>query len=347
MGFRSWYLAGLVSLALAAVVMDTAWAAERVRVEGESLVLAGTMPGTLCFADVDAVTVRSTYDAQHPDAIVYEAGRDYDVDQAAGTISRTEDSRIPDYATNVLYGQKEFDHTKFPGYGNLPFFVWVDYETAAGFPLVDTKDQRERLAQTRSRLEAGRPFKLMIYGDSISTGGEASAERYQFGHRYADWLRAKFPKADIVVENGATGGDSTVQGLNRLEEKVLTREPDLVLLGFGMNDHNKGSLEPEVFEANVIAIIEAIRSKTGADVLVHSAFPPNPDWMHSSHRMVLFAAASARAAEATHCAYADVYGVWDKVLARKDLPSLLANNINHPNDWGHWLYFQALSSVGF
>jgi len=36
-----------------------------------------------------------------------------------------------------------------------------------------------------------------------------------------------------------------------------------------------------------------------------------------------------------------------KVLERKDLPSLLGNNINHPNDFGHWLYYQALKSVKF
>jgi acyl-CoA thioesterase I len=42
-----------------------------------------------------------------------------------------------------------------------------------------------------------------------------------------------------------------------------------------------------------------------------------------------------------------VYGPWMKVLERKDPESLLANNINHPNDFGHWLYFQALCAVGF
>jgi len=24
----------------------------------------------------------------------------------------------------------------------------------------------------------------------------------------------------------------------------------------------------------------------------------------------------------------------------------LANNINHPNDFGHWIYFQALEGIG-
>ena len=328
-------------------VVATVCAAETMQVRGESLLLTGEAPGTLCYPKVDAVTVRSTYDAASANSVVYEEGKDYVIDRAAGTIARTAGSRIPDFATNVLYGQRQFDHTKFPGYGNGSFFTWVDYTTTEGFPLTAPTDQQDRLAQTRARLEAGGPFTIIIYGDSISAGGEASTQAMQFGFRYGDALRARFPKAEIVVENGATGGDSTVQGLNRLDEKVLSRKPDLVLLGFGMNDHNKGSLEPNQFEDNLVTMIENIRSKTGAEVLVHSAFPPNPDWMHSTHRMELFAAASKRAADRTGSAYADVFGAWQKALQRKDLPSMLANNINHPNDWGHWLYAEALISVEF
>ena len=59
------------------------------------------------------------------------------------------------------------------------------------------------------------------------------------------------------------------------------------------------------------------------------------------------AARTRRAAEEARCAYADVFGVWKKVLERKDLPSLLANNINHPGEFGHGLYFEALKAVEF
>jgi len=32
--------------------------------------------------------------------------------------SRLEGSRIPDYRKNSLFGQKDFDHSKFAGFGN-------------------------------------------------------------------------------------------------------------------------------------------------------------------------------------------------------------------------------------
>jgi acyl-CoA thioesterase-1 len=47
------------------------------------------------------------------------------------------------------------------------------------------------------------------------------------------------------------------------------------------------------------------------------------------------------------CAYVDVYNTWIKVLQRKDQSSLLGNNINHPNDFGHCLYLQAFEAMTF
>ncbi|HPG70114.1 MAG TPA: GDSL-type esterase/lipase family protein [Candidatus Hydrogenedentes bacterium] len=316
---------------------------------GDSLVLVKTDPGKLCYDNLveDTVSVRNTYEPGQANTVVYEEGRDYVVDCVTGTIARTADSRIPDFSTNMLYGQKEFDHNLFPGFGNRPFFVFVDYKTRAAFSLCEKTDQAALLPKTAEKLRKGGPFKIVAYGDSITAGGDASSLPLQFQERWARYLAERFPQAQITVENGATGGDATAQGLQRLREKVLDRAPDLVLIGFGMNDHNIGGPSPEQFTENLKIIVTQIRDNTGAEAILFSAFPPNPDWKFGSHRMELYAAATRRAAEQLGCAYADVFGVWTKVLARKDLPSLLGNNINHPNDFGHGLYFEALKSVEF
>src|SRR5436190_16267306 len=94
---------------------------------GESLVLSGPKPGALLAERIDphSIVVRSTY---LPGGTVYEAIRDYRFDANAGTITRVPGSRIPDFATNVLFGKKNFDQNQFPGYGNGKFFVYVDYD---------------------------------------------------------------------------------------------------------------------------------------------------------------------------------------------------------------------------
>jgi lysophospholipase L1-like esterase len=206
--------------------------------------------------------------------------------------------------------------------------------------------QTERLPGSVAKLAAGGPFKVVAYGDSITAGGDATRPEWIFWNRWAGNLGDQYPQARITAVNGATGGDSTVQGLERLQSKVLDQEPDLVLVGFGMNDHNRGGPTLEAFEANLKLMIARIREATDAEVILFSAFPPNPKWKFGSHRMDQYAAATERVAEATGCAFADVYGNWVAFAARKKPEDLLGNNINHPNDFGHWLYYRVLVGLG-
>jgi lysophospholipase L1-like esterase len=321
------------------------------RIEGESMVLAGRTEGQLCFDNIapGTIVVRSTYQPNQPDTTVYEQGRDYVVNYQKGTIARAPLSRIPDFSKNMLYGEKNFNHIQYPGYGNTAFLVWVDYQTRNGRPFAIRTDQSDKLVGTAKKLHAGGPFKIIAFGDSITAGGEASTESLRFPNLYAASLQKRFPQAQITMENGATGGDTSAMGLSRIEEKVLTRKPDLVLLAFGMNDHNIAGygVPPDAFQLNLCTMIDSIRSRTGSEVIVISAFPPNPDWMFGSHQMDNYAAATKQAAITKKCAYADVYSIWMKLLERKDCSSLLGNNINHPTNFGHWIYLQALEAVGF
>jgi acyl-CoA thioesterase I len=315
-------------------------------VTGDSLVLVKDQPGYLAYDQLvpGTVVVRNTYLPDKPKTYVYQEGRDYLVDYEQGTIMRTAGSRIADFSRNVLYGKKKFNHSDYPQYGNHDFFVWVDYQTRDTVPLAEPRSQAEFLTKSDAKLRGGGYFKIIAFGDSITVGGEASESDLQFPRLYVRHLLDNFPKASIALENGATGGDTTVNGLERLEEKVLTRQPDLVLIGFGMNDHVVG-ITTDQFYDNLTKIVQEIRSRTGADMILFSHFAPNPDWHYSNDSVGEYTEVIRKVARENECAYADVYGIWQKVLERKDFSSLLGNNINHPNDFGHWLYFLALKSI--
>jgi acyl-CoA thioesterase-1 len=316
---------------------------------GESLILSKEAPGFLLADTLDpqSVIIRSTYLSG---GTIYELGRDYRVDAKAGTIARVAGSRIPDFSTNVLFERKDFDHGQFAGYGNGKFFVYVDYKSERLPKVAQPRDASTVLARTAQRLRAGKPLKLVAFGDSITAGGEASSAELQYPSRYAQLLRDRYPQCKVTLENTATGGDNTIQGLARLDEKVLSRHPDLVLIGFGMNDHNLpgvGGVPVADFKENLKRMVNLIREKTRADVILLSTFPPHPDWHFGSHQMERYAHATEEAAKESAAAYADVFGTFQIVLARKDPSSLLGNNINHPNDFGHWLYLEALDALQF
>ena len=318
---------------------------------GESVVLAGEAPANLAFAPLlsKPVAVRNTYRDRLPWTVHYEPGRDYLL-EASGQIRRTPGSRIPDFGTNILYGKEDFRHDQFLGIGNGPFFVYVDYAHREKWELPPAKAEfnKVRLPNTRKKLQAGEKARIVAFGDSITAGGEASEPSLIFWERWASALRGKYPRASIETTNGATGGDTTVQGLQRLEVMVLQQRPDLVLIGFGMNDHNgEGAGVPlEAFARNLRTMISRIRAATSAEVILFSAFPPNPKWHYGSHNMEAYAETTERVAREEHCAFADVYHLWMSIAARKKPEDLLANNINHPNDFGHWIYFQALEGIG-
>ena len=280
--------------------------------------------------------------------IEYAEGRDFVVDYANGALRRTPRSRIPDWRTNMLFGKEDFDHSQFPGFGNAGFFVFVDYSFASAEPWPIQAAQTNLLPRTCARLAGGEALKIVAFGDSITAGADVADPARIFYNRWAAALRQKHPKARIEIRNGATGGDSTAQGLERLQAKVLDARPDLVLVGFGMNDHNReeyGIPLPQ-FEKNLAQLIAGIRKDARAEIILHSAFPPNPRWKSGSHRMADYAAATARAARTASCAYADVFNNWQALAARKKPEDLLANNINHPNEFGHWIYFEVFNALG-
>ncbi len=312
----------------------------------ESIVCIGEEPAALAHVPLrgKGLLVKSTY-LFTPTTILYWEGRDFVVDHEKGTLRRLPSSRIPDFGTNMLFGKEEFDHTKFPGFGNGGFFVFVDYSFKPAETWPAQKPQTRCLKNTRAKLKSGGALKIVAFGDSITAGGDASKPELIFWQRWANGLQSKYPRARVTAVNGATGGDSTVQGLQRLKEKVLDEKPDLVLIGFGMNDHNVGGVPIPDFERNLKKMIGGIRNEAGAEIVLFSAFPPNPKWKFGSHHMADYAAATERVARDTETAYADVFTNWQAIAARKKPEDLLGNNINHPNDFGHWIYFRVFQEM--
>ena len=318
-------------------------------IQGESLVLAATQGGRLCFDSLvkRSVIVRSTYQRQNTNSKIYVEGVDYIVDYEKGEIQRTINSSIPDYSTHVLYEKKDFDHTKFTDFSNHPYFIWVDYATKNGERLAQPNDQTKYLVNFRKKLESGQPVSIVSYGNSITAGGEASSTAFRFQSVYGNYLKSIFPQANFKIDDVSIPGYSSKQGIEWWDTYIGKTSPDLVLVGWGMNDHNKGGNSPEQFRKNLVKLVAMIKERKNAEVILYSAFPPNDDWHYGSHSMELYAAATKQAALEANCAYVDVYSTWMKVFKRKDQSSLLGNNINHPNDFGHWLYAQAFEAMHF
>lgn len=79
-------------------------------------------------------------------------------------------------------------------------------------------------------------YTIVVYGDSISRGVVYDNERQRYSlllESYTNLVRAHLKG---VVFNAAKFGSTIIDGLQRLQNDVLIRKPDIVLIEFGGND---------------------------------------------------------------------------------------------------------------
>jgi acyl-CoA thioesterase-1 len=290
----------------------------------------------------------------------YEEGRDFTVDLSAGRVHRLAGSRMPATPIEELVSSVDRDGSGFMFARDSPgsFLMVAEDDTFHRRQVHATYDVREglwsgpvasfrgdQLPRTLRRLLAGDPLALVVTGDSISEGYNASGflgvppHQPPYVNLVADGLRRAYG-ASIALHNLAVAGSSSDSSLADVERLVALR-PDLVIVAFGMND--AGYATAADFAANVAGIIDAVRrGAPDAEFVLVSPMLPNPQW----HYPVIERFDEYRAALASLCGdgivVADVTTVWRHVLQRKSFYDLTGNGINHPNDFGHRLYADAI-----
>ncbi len=205
------------------------------------------------------------------------------------------------------------------------------------------------LPHTLERLEHGRPLTIALYGDSISTGCNASgwANVAPFQPPYQDLLVMNLQSAyggKISLKNEAVSGTGTDWGVANIG-KVVAHQPDLVILAFGMND-NAGGLPTARYRANLKAMMNAVRqNRPAAEFILVATMLGNKNW--TALHQELFP--QYRDALAGLCgqgvALADMTSMWAELFKHKKDWDMTGNGVNHPNDFGHRIYAQVLSTL--
>jgi acyl-CoA thioesterase-1 len=200
--------------------------------------------------------------------------------------------------------------------------------------------QRRFAEKTRQDLEAGGDATIVAFGDSITAG---FAVRRGFPSFWKEMLQQKFPESRVEVINSGISGDTSQDGLARLKWSVLSYEPDLVTINFGINDCVLG-LGLEEFEMNFVEMVRSIRSGPNSEVLLLSSQPlETPPY----DRLVLdYYQAVERVAKEMDVGFVDVYGAWmERVRAGTPLGSLIIPGLDHPNEAGYRIIAKELMKL--
>ena len=197
--------------------------------------------------------------------------------------------------------------------------------------------QRRFTERTRRDLEAGADVTIVAFGDSITAG---FAVRRGFPSYWKQMLAEKYPEASIEMINSGISGDTSMDGLARLDYSVLSYEPDLITINFGINDCVLG-LCLEEFEANFVEMVRRIRSGPGSEILLLSSEPlETPPY----DRMVLdYYQAVQRVAKQMDVGFVNVFAAWMKVVnAGTPLSGLILSGLDHPNEAGYRIIAEEL-----
>jgi hypothetical protein len=296
--------------------------------------------------------------------LTYETGRDYVVDAARGTITLPKDSRIPFKTTDELHplmtspspkiARQAGDKTRGIFFDNAAGYhqlqIEVTYTCAPGqWKGFVPKYAGSELPRTMKKLKAKKSLSLMLCGDSISAGYNASKFTKAkpgcpaYGELVALAIEKHFG-SKVAFKNHAVSGWNAAQGLKHADDAKLGAErPDLVIIAFGMND--VFARNASAYQKNVRGIMNAIHKESPeTEFILVASMLGNAEW-----GMPMEEFPRHRDALAMLCGpgvvLADLTSIWEELLKHKSFYDLAGNGVNHPNDFGHGIYAQVIMAL--
>lgn len=315
----------------------------------------------------EAVKILSVKDAALN--ITYTEGIDYVYED--GRLTLTENSRIPCFDYRDVYFQEEKSGSCFPlKNGGYTLFqegtyfhsrqVAVTYLHSEPWEGYKPAYQGSLLPNVIQKLKNGEDVSIVYLGDSITKGANASG-MFGAAPNMPVWtemvtaaLKAAYPKASITTYSASENGATTTQALKNLRVLCSNHKPDLVVVGFGMNDGSDSSLPPERFQSNIQNIIDTNNLLTGkiCDYILLSTTLPNPEIVlgnasyQAEYADVLYDLECAgQAGVSGGVVVGDMTAIHQQLLKTKRFFDMTANNVNHPNDFLIRAYAQLVCTL--
>ena len=227
-----------------------------------------------------------------------------------------------------------------------------------------------QMPNTMNILNSGEKLNIVVYGDSIATGCNASGSELLSVYtdpnsQYTSWGIEPFGKSfpelfaeelnylydsEIELLSASKGGVTSDWG----KQNALTRAynpdygytPDLVLIHFGVNDSSM-FINEDTFKQNIISIIEDIRStsKKPVEFILIGAMFANKDAVQIGKETNYYIQLEEIAKTYEGVISVNVGTIHQRFLENKNYVDLTSNNVNHPNDYLHRIYAMVLNAA--
>ena len=293
--------------------------------------------------------------------VAYENGKDFVWKADSREIVIPVGSRIPTKTAQELRRpakSQKYELTHRDGNGEIFFGGRLEYAEMqtcityrhaadlwkAPVPKFDPK----MLPRSVAKLVNKQPLSIVTLGDSISAGANASAlyDAAPYQPAYPELVRRQLAErfqGPVEMKNLAVGGTDTGWGLTQID-KVVEAQPQLVILAFGMNDSAGRSAKS--YQETTKAMIAKIREKLPeCEFILVASMLGNRDWIRLKHEAFPQYRDALNELVEPGIALADLTSIWSGFLELKQDWDQTGNGVNHPNDFGHRVYAQVITTL--
>lgn len=272
----------------------------------------------------------------------FKEGVDYQV--SGRTILATPGSTMP------RMRDTDFPTTEFPWLSVAGKHVFVTYTHSDPWAGPRPSYVGNEMPETMARLRERKPLRVVAFGDSITLGINVTGYRGDppympdWADLFGDQLHRSFG-SKITLINAALGGMTSEWGKENAESAVASLKPDLVLIGFGMNDF--WSIPPGTFQANIQSIIDRVRSANPkAEFVLLSSIHFDPAYTSEATYLGNFNGyvERLRSMAGNGVALLDMAGISEALYGAKKAKDLLADPM-HPDDFLARWYAQGLVAL--
>lgn len=200
---------------------------------------------------------------------------------------------------------------------------------------------------------------IAFLGDSVTQGCFELYDQdgkmevvFDGSHAYSEKVKKilgmLYPQAPVATVNFGVDGDSAVEGARRFRRDVLSCNPDLLVVCYGLNDSNEDK-EGILTYKKALKEIFTEAKKAGIETIFMT---PNMINTYTNKRLVLdflqplgdvfakrqlegtfddYMEAAREACKEENIRLCDCYSIWKQMYASGvDTTNLLANGLNHP-----------------
>ncbi|MBQ5332466.1 MAG: SGNH/GDSL hydrolase family protein [Oscillospiraceae bacterium] len=102
-----------------------------------------------------------------------------------------------------------------------------------------SEGNRSRLVKAMQNAQNSGKITVGVIGGSITQGSLASNQANCYAELFHSWWTEKFPDCEVDFVNAGIGGTNSYLGVHRVDEQLLSAEPDVVIVEFSVNDTDK------------------------------------------------------------------------------------------------------------